>query len=207
MGTSPLLSDSPGNSCDSIVPKGWSLGRSGPLPGAVARSCSAWSRGACPSPEWPLSLPEPQSVGPRGATLPWGRPEDPGLQEVPALCFCQLGLPALPAKWPVQRGHFLASDVTHFCGNAGGLKGPLFPQDNRSLVPLTMPFSFPECTRASPAPALLATSLHRAPGPGSAWAARPSRHSSGQWLVALVLFRPPLFSQGDLGLEDLVTLA
>lgn len=152
MGTSPLLADSPGNSCDRIAPKGWSLGQSGPLPGAVVKSCSAWSRGACPSLEWPLSLPEPQSVGPWGATLPWGRPEDPGLQEVPALCFCQLRLPALPAKWPVQRGHFLASDATHFCGNVGGLKGPLFPQDNRSLVPLTMLFSFPECTQGQPGP-------------------------------------------------------
>lgn len=151
MGTSSLLADSPGNSCGSIAPKGWSLGRSRPLPGVVVRSCSAWSRGACPSPEW-FSLPEPQSVGPQGATLPWGRPEDPGLQEVPALCFCQLGLPALPAKWPVQRGHFLASDATRFCGNAGGLKCPLFPQDNRSLVPLTMPFSFPECTQSQHGP-------------------------------------------------------
>lgn len=68
-----------------------------------------------------------------------------GFKEVPALCFCQLGLPVLPAKWHAWRGghRFPASDATNFCGNSRGcvLKGPLFPQDNRSLVPWTMLFS------------------------------------------------------------------
>lgn len=52
-----------------------------------------------------------------------------GFQEVPALCFCQQGLPALQAKGHVQGDHFPASEATNFFGNARGsvLKGSLFP--------------------------------------------------------------------------------
>lgn len=86
--------------------------------------------GYAPPPELLLSLPEHLSMGPGGATLSWGRPEDPGFNEVPSLYFCQLALPALPSKWHVEGGHFLASIATNFCGNAVGcvLRALYFPK-------------------------------------------------------------------------------
>lgn len=144
-------------------------------------------------------------MGPRGAALSWGRPEDPGLQEVPALCFCQLGLPALPAKWHVQGGCFPASDATNFHGNAGGrvLMGPFFPQDSRSLVSWTMLISFLARTRGQPGCCptghLSASSTVCQQLPG-----QPSLLP----LVSAVAggTHPALCSMGDLGLGDLVTL-
>lgn len=52
-----------------------------------------------------------------------------GFQEVPALGFCQRGLPAWPAKWYALGDCVPASDATNFWGNAGGhvLKGSFFP--------------------------------------------------------------------------------
>lgn len=90
--------------------------------------------------------------GAQGFHTVMGRSEDPGLQEVPALRFCQLHSPSLPAKWHVHWGRFPASEATNFCGNSTGcvLKGPLFPQDNGSLVPWTMLFSFLARTGGQP---------------------------------------------------------
>lgn len=61
--------------------------------------------------------------------------------------------------------------------------------------------------KASPTPAFLAGNLFvlgtcARECPGSL----DFPPSFGQWLLALVLFWPSLFSQGDLGLEELVTL-
>lgn len=100
------------------------------------------------------SPPEHQRMGPRGATLSWGRSEDPGLQRGASSLFLPTGLACSASQVACLGGggRFPASDATDFCGNSRGcvLKGPLFPQDNRSLVPWTMLFSSLACTWGQP---------------------------------------------------------